>query len=519
MGLPDNRQPFFIPAASFSFHFIETSQEIIIFANDSLAKYLIMTTAEKVRGLIEKSGLSQKAFSESESIHPVSMSNYLKNDNFSMKALKKIAEAQGVSISSLLPTKREKKIVTTPLINGYIEYDGKIEAIRSIDDLRMLLERISPSIKPISESIKEPFALLFDLDNTLINSDAKRPLLKQRPLDWQAINAQIPKYRLYDGIEDVLHWAKDNGIKVGIVSSTKKDHIEKVLKHFNLTDYFDIIIGNQRSYKKPHPKLIEMALESLGAKAEKALYIGDHEEDAEMCSRAKIRFVGCLWDSWHKKELAIRGCKTITKPQEIMGLFDSFEEIPLLVPNDTKKEKPQYDIRCSDEGYAYFYMNVPLSNWWDSVPAIEYDGHTFNASESIFMYLKAQCFNDEEIAEKIVEADNMTYDRPKKRWDAVKKLGKKVRGFDDKIWARHNRDAMYTALKQKALYDEEFKRVLLDPQYAGMTFVEASKYDKIWGIGIDANTAMRVGKAGWQGHNFLGRALTDLRNELRPDLQ
>lgn len=179
-----------------------------------------------------------------------------------------------------------------------------------------------------------------------------------------------------------------------------------------------------------------------------------------------------------------------------------------------KEEKPNYDIRCSD-GYAYFYMDVPLSNWWDSVPAIQYDGHTFNASESIFMYLKAKYFKDEETAAKIVEADNKTYDQPKKRWAAVKRLGKKVKNFDDKKWAGPNRKAMATALKQKALYDEEFKRVLLDPQYAGMTFCEASKYDQIWGIGIDANTAIRVGKAGWKGHNFLGRALTELRDELK----
>jgi len=163
-------------------------------------------------------------------------------------------------------------------------------------------------------------------------------------------------------------------------------------------------------------------------------------------------------------------------------------------------------------------MDVPLSNWWDSVPAIKYDGHTFNASESIFMYLKAKHFKDDDTAAKIVAADNKTYAQSKSRWDAVKRLGKQVKGFSDEEWKGPNRKAMYAALKQKAKYDKEFKRVLFDPKYAGMTFVEASKYDKIWGIGIDAKTAMEVGEKGWKGHNFLGRALTDLRNELRPDL-
>ena len=181
----------------------------------------------------------------------------------------------------------------------------------------------------------EGYCLLFDLDNTLINSDAKRPYLQQKPLNWKSIDGCIPEYRIYDGILEVLQWAKEKGIKVGIVSSTKRGHIDKVLKHFNITDYFDLVIGNQRGYKKPHPKLIENALEGLGIKAENALYIGDHDVDAEMCARAKVRFVGCTWDSWHKKELVAIGCRTISKPQEIMGLFDDIDSISLIQPKTT----------------------------------------------------------------------------------------------------------------------------------------------------------------------------------------
>ena len=286
-------------------------------------------------------------------IHHITLCNCLKEDNFSMKSLKKIADKEGIPISSLLPdsTPKEEK-APAPLINGYIEYEGKIEAIRSIEDLERVWKRVSGKTNPVSKSPKK----------------TEKPASKPRK---------------------------------------QKEKVE---------------------------------------------------------------------------------------------------------------EKPKYNIKCSDEGYAYFYMDVPLSNWWDSVPAIEYDGRTFNSSEAIFMYLKAKHFKDEETAEKIVEADKKTYSQPDGRWRAVKRLGKQVKNFTDKEWAGPNRKAMATALKQKALYDEEFKRVLLDPQYAGMTFVEASKRAKIWGIGIDANTAMREGKAGWKGHNFLGRALTDLRNELRPDL-
>lgn len=312
-----------------------------------------MTTADKVRALIHESGQSQKAYAQSMGIHHITLCNCLKEDNFSMKSLRKIADKEGIPISSLLPDSTPKEEKTpAPLINGYIEYDGKIEAIRSIEDLERVWKRVSGKTNPVSKSPKK----------------TEKPASKPRK------------------------------------------QIEKL------------------------------------------------------------------------------------------------------------EEKPKYNIKCSDEGYAYFYMDVPLSNWWDSVPAIEYDGHTFNSSEAIFMYLKAKHFKDEETAAKIVKTDKKTYSRPTNRWRAVKNLGSKVKNLNNKEWAKHNRKAMAIALKQKALYDEEFKRVLLDPQYAGMTFCEAAPKDTIWGIGLDMRTAMRVGREGWQGHNFLGRALTDLRNELRPDL-
>ncbi len=312
-----------------------------------------MTTAEKVRSLMAKSGQSQKAFAVSAGIHPITLCKCLKEDSFSMTSLKKIAKAQGVSISSLMPSNREKKMQPAPLINGYIEYDGTIEAIKSVEDLERVWNRVSGKTTPV--------------------------------------------------------------------------------------------------------------------------------------------------------------CKQTTEPQEASSIHPKEKQ--------SGKATPKYDIRCSDEGYAYFYQDVPLSNWWDSVPAIEYDGHYFNASESIFMYLKAKCFGDDATATKIVETDNKTtYKQPESRWRAVKKLGRAVEGFDDKVWARHNRDAMRTALKQKVKYDEEFQRVLFDPKYAGMTFCEASPRDTIWGCGLSKREAMEKGRAGWEGHNFLGRALTDLRNEMRPDL-
>lgn len=158
-------------------------------------------------------------------------------------------------------------------------------------------------------------------------------------------------------------------------------------------------------------------------------------------------------------------------------------------------------IRCTNE-YVYFYQDTPLSNWWVSEPNIPYDGLEFTSSEALFMYLKAKVFRDDEVAVLF----------PKVHFDQAKELGKLVRNFNEDIWIRERKNAMYIALKAKLAVDEAYRETLLSDEYAGKTFVEASPYDGIWGIKRSINDAYE-GKE-WQGLNLLGELHTIIRDEL-----
>ena len=47
------------------------------------------------------------------------------------------------------------------------------------------------------------------------------------------------------------------------------------------------------------------------------------------------------------------------------------------------------------------------------------------------------------------------------------------------------------------------------------TLVEASPFDKVWGIGLEANDPRASNRKYWKGQNLLGQALTEVREKLR----
>ena len=127
-------------------------------------------------------------------------------------------------------------------------------------------------------------------------------------------------------------------------------------------------------------------------------------------------------------------------------------------------------------------------------------------SEHLFMYLKAIYFKDYDIAEKILEAKE-----PK---DA-KALGRQVSGFSEEEWVKVRYEVMYTAVYYKAYHNTKFRDILLKDEWKDLEFVEASPYDRIWGIGLSEDDPRAEIKKKWPGLNLLGKALCEVRKYLK----
>lgn len=168
-------------------------------------------------------------------------------------------------------------------------------------------------------------------------------------------------------------------------------------------------------------------------------------------------------------------------------------------------------MKITDQ-YVFFYKDW-LSNyqktnfiWALTFPAKIAGGLKFTSTEQGFMYAKAMFFKDYKTSDKILKTDNPA---------ECRKLGRQVKGYDDKEWEKVRYDIFYSLNLAKYTQDKNLQSKLLDHQFDGKIFVEASPIDKIWGIGYsEDNPNIEFTQIYW-GKNYLGRILTNIRNRFK----
>lgn len=93
----------------------------------------------------------------------------------------------------------------------------------------------------------------------------------------------------YDGVKDTLKFLKKKGYKLGIVSSKRKEIILLGLDLYDLTQYFEVIIGGDEvEHPKPAPEGINKAIEVLKPKYN-VLYVGDNPSDIQTGINANVK--------------------------------------------------------------------------------------------------------------------------------------------------------------------------------------------------------------------------------------
>jgi len=157
------------------------------------------------------------------------------------------------------------------------------------------------------------------------------------------------------------------------------------------------------------------------------------------------------------------------------------------------------------------FWNGPFSQWTPSI--FEVDGVEYNCAEQYMMAEKARLFEDEDTLEAIMEAES-----PKTQ----KALGRAVEDFDVDVWEEDEDNGrprcwniVWRGNMAKFSQNPHLLASLLETK--GTTLVEASPYDRIWGIGWRSTDPAAHNRETWRGLNWLGEVLMSVRSFLEND--
>ncbi len=190
-----------------------------------------------------------------------------------------------------------------------------------------------------------PYAVLFDLDGTLVDSIAllmasMRHTFQGRhrqptDIEWiEGIGTPLPKqltpyvesdedrerlvnrYRTfqlenhdrlmarYEGVIDTLAQLYQRGHPMAVVTSKGNAMMDRGLKFIGADDYIEVAIGYDSVHiHKPDPYPVKAALEKLDYQTNEAVFVGDSPHDIKSGNAAGVITIAALWGPFTRSML------------------------------------------------------------------------------------------------------------------------------------------------------------------------------------------------------------------------
>jgi len=96
-----------------------------------------------------------------------------------------------------------------------------------------------------------------------------------------------------------------SGVPLGLVTSKRRQGVERGLRHVDLEDCFAAIVaGDEVELAKPHPEPVLRALELLGVEPAAAIFVGDSPHDMASGRAAGVHTVAVTWGPFAPEALA-----------------------------------------------------------------------------------------------------------------------------------------------------------------------------------------------------------------------
>lgn len=148
-------------------------------------------------------------------------------------------------------------------------------------------------------------------------------------MDEAAANTAVAKYRerfektglyeneIYPGMKEFLAALRKKGVRLAVASSKPQEFVERILKHFEIRQYFQVVTGSERDGRRSEKsEVIEEALIRLFHEkmvpAEDILMVGDRKFDVEGARAFGLKCAGVSYGYGAEGELEEAGASYIT---------------------------------------------------------------------------------------------------------------------------------------------------------------------------------------------------------------
>lgn len=179
-----------------------------------------------------------------------------------------------------------------------------------VEDLHVLEVFVGP---PLKDSFMQYYSF----------SDQNAELAVEKYREYYEVTG-LYENRIYNGIKELLEQLKSAGKTLVVATSKPEFFTEKILKYFEIDQYFAKIAGAKLNGERTNKlEVIQYAIKIAGIEdVSQAIMIGDRKFDMEAAKKLGMDTIGVLFGFGDREELLNAGADVLVeKPEEIGRLL------------------------------------------------------------------------------------------------------------------------------------------------------------------------------------------------------
>lgn len=122
---------------------------------------------------------------------------------------------------------------------------------------------------------------------------------------------------VFPGVVELLQALRKKGKRLAVATSKKEDLAVRILEHFEIAGYFEVIGGDRREVGRDNKaKVIDYVLETMQARKDDVIMIGDRKFDIEGAHAIGIPCIAVEYGYGDRDEFKAHGADYIAKTTE-----------------------------------------------------------------------------------------------------------------------------------------------------------------------------------------------------------